>query len=213
MEKLTAKHIWIHVGIVLAASAFISTVAIFSYMAMNPTPKPLPKFSNYDECAQGGGALTNATHFSACIGADNELFLQYSAQNLPRIQERKANTSPNHVVAGADTTVDLVSFLKQDYSGCVASVGYYKVLKEVKNRFAVMNYGCDNYTEGQKASANIIAMKLADGWVLLSPTDNMQGTMPSCLLADMFKISKQLSAKCFETTGYNDGSLRDVTYQ
>jgi hypothetical protein len=208
--KLTFMHLWIHLAIILGASTLISVVAIMSYIAMNPAPKSLASFSSYDECVKGGGVTAHTT-INACVGANEQLFLQYSAQNLPRIEARKNTTVPNHVVAEGNYSADLLRFLQQDYTGC-SPTGYYKLLKEVPNRFALMQYGCDNYSEAEKGSATIIAMKLGDGWALLSPTNNMRGNMPSCLLADMFKISKQLADTCFESTGYNDGKTREVTY-
>ncbi len=211
MRNLSPKYIWLHIGIVTVVAVLVSTVAVFLYAATLPSAKSLPDFANYDACASGGGTLTSFNNLSACIGANDKLFMQYSAQNLPRINERKTTSVPNHVVANGTYSADLVSFLRQDYSGCNPT-GYYEVIKEVKNRFALMHYGCDN--DPQKGSATMIAIKLGDGWATLSPTDNMRedGT-PSCLLVDMFKVSKQISNVCYETTGYNDGSTRDVTYQ
>lgn len=174
------------------------------------TSSSLASFKSYDDCAQNGGKLLTSK-FSACLGGEDKLFLQYSAQNLPRINERKKASVPNSVETSGNYSADLVEFLKTDYTGC--EVGYYKIVKEVTARFAEMNSGCNNYSDQQKASSFIIAMKLADGWALLSPTDNVDSNgVPSCLLVDMFKISKKLSDKCYENTGYNDGSLRSVDF-
>lgn len=175
--------------------------------------------SRYSDCVRSGGHITSydgAIQFDACLANNDRLSLQYSAQDTPRIDEHKITPSMNHVIYGTSDPADLVSFLQQDDTGCSSSgsAGYYKIIKVVPNRFAEMTFGCDGYTSQQKDSAYIIAMKLSDGWALLSPTNNVneQG-VPSCLLVDMFRISKNLSSQCYENTGYSDGSLRQVTYQ
>ncbi|HTH72520.1 MAG TPA: hypothetical protein VL737_04140 [Candidatus Pristimantibacillus sp.] len=175
--------------------------------------------TNYNACVKNGGHATSydgAIQFDACLNGSNQLSLQYSAQNMPRISEHKIASAQNHVVYGAVDPADLVSFLQKDETGCSNSgtVGYYKILKVVPNRFAEMSYGCDNYTAQQKDSAYIIGMRLGNDWALISPTNNMneQG-VPSCLLVDMFRISKSLSGQCYQNTGYGDGSLRPVTYE
>jgi hypothetical protein len=114
-----------------------------------------------------------------------------------------------------------VAFLKHDETGCEigqqagssAARGYYKILKEVSNRFALLNYGCLSDPGALQGNYDIVAMKLGDGWALLSPTNNFNGSTPSCLMVDTFKISKTLTPKCFENTGYNNGALKDVVYQ
>lgn len=196
---------------VLALIIVIGVITVVGWAMFNLNQqKPLQSFANYDQCAAGGGRLLNGD-IAACLAGSDQLFLQYSAQNLPRMLERKKAATENNVENIAEQSADLIDFLKQDQTGC--EVGYYKILKEVPGRFALMNYGCDNYDEQAKASAFIVGMKLADGWVLLSPTNHMnKNGMPSCLLADMFTISKELNDQCFENTGYNNGSLRAVTY-
>lgn len=165
------------------------------------------KFSSYDDCVKNGGKMLEA-YFSACT--DNKrLYLQYSAQNLPRLEERKKSEKDNKVEYSGNYSSDLISFLRQDFSGC-DTTGYYKILKEVTGKFAQMNYGC---VGANNDKTYIIAIKLADGWSLISPTNhiNEQG-IPSCLMVDMFKISKSLSDTCYENTGFNNGTLRKVEY-
>lgn len=191
---------------------------------LKKTSLPQKQYTSYEDCMGNGGAVlwTINAGFSGCLGGNEaasgempeyQAFLQYSAQNLPRIEERKKASTENKVTANGSYSADLLAFLKSDYTGCQPR-GEYEVVKEVKDRFALMKYGCDG--DGQVQSKNpptMIAMKLSDGWVLLSPTNNMEGNTPSCLLVDMFKISKELSDKCFENTGYNNGTQKDVTYQ
>lgn len=171
-------------------------------------------FSSFDDCVNNNG-VSLISEFNACVAPnpddDTSLWLQYSAQNLPRLTERKTTPQAN-VVENVDkiTSTGLVEFLEFDDTGCER--GRYRFIKEVPDRFAQMNYGCagdEVWSEG----AQIIAIKLADGWALISPTNHMaeDGT-PSCLMVDMFKISKDLSDKCFENTGYNDDSIRSVEY-
>jgi hypothetical protein len=107
----------------------------------------------------------------------------------------------------------LIEFLKYDDTGCGNGQGYYRILKEVPNRFALLDYGCSTDKSALAGDYSIIALKLSDGWRLLSPTNNFDGTTPSCLLVDMFKISKSLTPKCFENTGFNNGSLKTVSYE
>lgn len=185
---------------------------------------PQKKYASYEDCISNGGIVLNTINiqFSGCLGSNEadaggvpqyQAFMQFSAQNLPRIEEHKTAKTENKVTTNGSYSPDLVAFLKSDDSGC-ATRGEYEIVKEVPGRFALMKYGCDRDEQVQSASApTIIAMKLSDGWRLLSPTNNMQGTTPSCLLVDVFKISKELSQKCFENTGYNNGALRDVLYQ
>lgn len=178
-------------------------------------------FDNYDQCVSEGGLILNTT-LSACMGGnlleDGELphyqaFMQYSAQNLPRINERKTSDTENRVDNTEGFSADLVAFLRRDFTGC--ETGYYKIIKEVKDRFALLNYGCAEDEAALAGEYHMIAMKLGDGWSLLSPTGNFNDEgegVPSCLLTDMFKISQELTPKCFENTGYNDGTIRDVPH-
>jgi len=175
--------------------------------------------ASYSDCVKQGGhtaSYVGAIQVDACLGDNDRLLLQYSAQNMPRISEYKLATATNNVVYTASDPVDLVTFLMHDETGCgsAGTVGYYKITKVVPNRFAEMDYGCDTNTAKQKASAHVIAMKLGYTWALLSPTNNMDDNgVPSCLLVDMFRISKRLSDQCYQNTGHNDGSLRPVTYE
>lgn len=190
---------------------------------------PAKQYQSYEDCTQNGGkALATVNgQFSACLGGaakdseEYQAFLQYSAQELPRINERKASKTENRVDVDANVpaSAELVAFLKQDYTGCEndgadgKGQGYYKVLKELPNRFALLNYGCVEDKSALEGKNHIIAMKLGDGWSLLSPTNNMNDDgVPSCLLVDMFKISRDLTAKCYENTGYNNGRIKDVTH-
>ena len=191
--------------------------------SLKATPLPQKLYTSFEDCMNNGGALLDTINikFSACLGGNEaakgqipqfQAFTQFSAQNLPRIEDHTITKTENKVTANGTYSADLVAFLKSDNGGC-SPRDEYEIVKEVPGRFALMKYGCDG--DGQVQSANaptMIAMKLSDGWRLLSPTNNMQGTTPSCLLVDIFKISKELSQKCFENTGYNNGTLRDVTY-
>jgi len=169
----------------------------------------------YTDCIQHGG---QALHYygpiqlEACRGGDT-LFLQYSAQNLPRLTSEKTQPTANTVVADASVSPSLVDFLKYDYTGCSDDAGYYKVLKEVPNRFAEMTYGCGSAVTAMPQSY-IIAMNAGGTWTSISPTNNMDETTgtPSCLIVDIFKISKALSSKCWQNTGYNNGAMRSVDY-
>lgn len=187
------------------------------------TSVPQAQYTSYEDCINNGGAFLRTINadFSGCLGGNvadagelpnYQAFLQYSAQNLPRIDERKVAKNENKVTANGNYSADLVAFLKSDETGCTPR-GEYELVKEVTNRFALIKYGCDG--DGQVQSNDpptIVAIKLSNGWSLISPTNNMQGNTPSCLLVDMFKISKELSTQCFENTGYNNNSLRAVTY-
>lgn len=162
------------------------------------------QFTSYDDCIANGGNFIGQQPGNACINGGDQLFLQYSAQNLPRLTESKKARKDNVVEKSVAASADLVSFLKHDETGC--ETGYYKIIKEVKNRFALLTYGCD------KPDASMIAMKLSNGWTLISPTNHMRDGAPSCLLADMFRVSSKLVNKCFENTGYNDGTLRGIKH-
>lgn len=172
-------------------------------------PHRIRTFTGYTDCTAHGGQLLSydsAIQFSACRSNAN-LYLQYSAQDMPRLTAEKTQSTTNTVIADTDVSAGLVNFLKYDYTGCDGGKGYYKVLKEVPDRFAMMDYGC-----GTDGGQEIIAMNVGGKWTFISPTNNMQAATPSCLLVDMFKISKQLSSQCYQNTGYSDGSLRAVDY-
>ena len=197
--------------------------------ALQATQLPTKQFKSYEDCTRNGGEQLTTVNgqFDACLSGRTEesgdsytAFLQYSAQNLPRINSSKYSVKANRVDATAGHAADLVAFLRHDYSGCEvdtddASVtGYYKIVKEVPNRFALLDYGCTNDESALAGDYKIIAMKLGTTWATLSPTDNMRedGT-PSCLLVDTFKVSKRLTPKCYENTGYNNGTLKSVKYE
>lgn len=190
--------------------------------SLEETQLPQKQFSSIEDCNQNGGVPLSTINgeFNACLGGKEEggdsyqAFLQYSAQNLPRIDENATSTSKleNRVDNTTGHSSDLVTFLKQNDTGC--EQGYYKILKEVPNRFALLNYGCTNDKLALEGKYFIIAMRLGDGWAFLSPTNNMDDKgRPSCLLQDMFKISKDLAPKCFENTGYDNGKLKARNYQ
>lgn len=198
----------VEVLLVLVILGLIGLAGWFVFNRNADKNETQPKtFSSYDDCAKNDGKILEA-EFSACTD-DKHLYLQYSAQNLPRLSERKNSEKENKVEYSGNYSSDLIAFLRQDFTGC-DTTGYYKILKEVPGRFAQMNYGCDGANNDK---TYIIAMKLADGWSLISPTNHMneQG-VPSCLMVDMFKISKNLSDTCFENTGFNNGNLRKVEY-
>ncbi len=189
---------------------------------------PSTSYASFDECSQNGGILLTTVNvqFNGCLGgklgdASHQAFMQYSAQNLPRLEEDKINDpgDKNVIVSGVAASSDLTQFLENSYSGCaigsaaesVFQPGYFKVRKEITNRFALVGYGC---ADGEFLDKTLsIAIKLADGWRFISTTNNMNDEgIPSCLVVDMFKISKELTPQCFENTGYNNGDLKDVTY-
>jgi hypothetical protein len=178
-------------------------------------------FTSYDDCINNGGqwlTYDGAIQFDACKGSGPELFLQYSAQNMPNISSNQTTKKTNVVLSNASDSSDLINYLTYNYSGCnigqpagSSATGYFKILEEVPSGFAELNYGCSNYSQAELSKSYIIAMKLSSGWVLLSPTNNMfDNGVPSCLLVDMFRISKSLTPQCEQNTGYNDGSLRSV---
>lgn len=165
-------------------------------------------YSDFDDCIKKGGKELSANDFRVC-STEDRAYLQYSAQNLPRIEEQKKSEKENKVEYSGSYSQDLITFLRYDYTGCETS-GYYKIIKEVTGRFALMNYGCDG---ANNDGSFIIAMKLSNGWSLISPTNNIsEKGVPSCLMVDIFKISKELSDKCFENTGFNNGSIKQVEY-
>lgn len=200
----------------LLAGAFLILVAVVGILwqqnkinnlrkeisQLKKTQLPQSKFANYEDCINNGGVLLNTINgqFDACLGGNedetgelpqHQAFLQYSAQNLPRLEEKtKVNGDPN----------SLADFVKSS-TGCPS-----KVEKELKNRFAIIS--CTD-----QKSIYSLAIMLADGWRYISTTNNMnEKGQPSCLIVDMFKVSKDLVPKCFENTGYNNGKLKEVVY-
>lgn len=198
---------------------------------LEKTQLPKKQFASYEDCNANQGVMMNTINaqFSACLGGSQDkfgelpqpqAFLQYSAQNLPRLEENKVNKSgKNKLVAASPASASLTQFLENSYTGCEIgssdnskfSPGYFKLKKEVQNRFALVGYECSD----GKALDNTfsIAINLADGWRWISTTNNINDKgQPSCLVVDLFKISKDLAPKCFENTGFNNGKLKDVTY-
>ena len=226
--------------VIVAAVGAVSGIYIWQHQQVSDLTKqvaflkqtqlPQKKFTDIDDCNRNGGVdlFTINGQLSACLGGkvnsdddgsvdSYQAFLRYSAQNLPRIEERKVSKTENRVDNADKFSDELAVFLKQDYAGCdfgeSSARGYYKILKEVPNRFALLNYGCTNDENAVEGQYFIIAIKLGDGWALLSPTNNMdEEGRPSCLLQDMFKISSKLTPKCFENTGYDNGQLKERNY-
>ncbi|MGH7234381.1 MAG: pilus assembly FimT family protein [Candidatus Saccharimonadales bacterium] len=174
-------------------------------------------YTSYSDCISHGGQILtydDAIQFSACKDNNNNLYLQYSAQNLPRIDQNANTTIPNQVIASPTDTSDLINYLTYNFTGCnqgknSSVTGYFKIVKEIPSGWALLNYGCTNDTSAQKASTFMIAMKLSSGWVEISPTNNfLSNGTPSCLMVDMFRIPGDLTSHCYQNTGYNDGSLR-----
>jgi hypothetical protein len=187
------------------------------FVSNKPDPKDVTEptsYQNYDDCARNGGELlfVDTIQINLCTAAsvqtNDTAYAQYSAQNLPRLVERKAQKVANNVIGDAPISDDLRAFLTYyDQGNCEATA---EVIKEIPNRFAlVRGSGCDD-----SVLYPSIAIKLGDGWSYISTTNNLdEDGMPSCLVVDMFKLSKDLVPKCFENTGYNDGTLKDVVYE
>lgn len=76
---------------ILIVLAVVGLIGGAGWLVFNRNPDNLkiqPKtFSSYDDCAKNGGKMLEA-EFSSCIDGKH-LYLQYSAQNLPRLSERK----------------------------------------------------------------------------------------------------------------------------
>lgn len=222
-----------YVALSIAAIFLIGDTYIWQHDKVNDLQKqvvelqqhqmPSQQYTSYDTCVNNGGIELNTINgeFDECLEGNNQVIMQYSAQNLPRIDNDGTTTVANVVKYATGTSTDLVSYLTFDDEGCsigqpsgTDTRGYYKVIREVPNRYALLNYGCMSDPDALKGDYYIIAMKLANGWVLLSPTNNMSNNgTPSCLLVDIFKISRSLSGQCFQNTGYDNGSLRAVTNQ
>jgi hypothetical protein len=174
---------------------------------------PTRKFSSYEDCINNGGVdlWTINVQFSGCLGGEEfpeysrdegyvyqaQAFMQYSAQNLPRLIDKPAIEGDPH---------SLADFLKTDDADCET-----KLVKEVPGRFALTNYLCAHDAVDDKNYR--IAIKLGDGWRYISTTNAMnEDGVPSCLVVDMFKVSKRLTSKCYENTGYNNGFLKTVVH-
>ena len=172
---------------------------------------PTQNFTSYEDCLENGGVYlwTINVQFNGCAGGEafpeyrNEdgyiyqanAFFQYSAQNLPRLLDP--------VTTDEDLT-DLDTYL----SAGLPSDCTYKIHKLVTDRFVLTDYTCTGDEQYRS-----LAIKLADGWRGISTTNNMnKGNDLSCLVVDMFKVSKELVSQCYENTGYNNDSLKDVTY-
>lgn len=229
MKKKTRKsntnqsHI-ITLYIIIALLAMLAGVLYVWHPAKTITNQlPQKQYDSYEDCVNNGGILlvTINAQFDGCLGGDldetgeipqHQAFLQYSAKNLPNISERKTSDTENRVSNTENYSADLVNFLKNDASGCDPR-GEYEIIDEVPDRFALMKYGCDGDGQVQSDSPpTIIAIKLADGWSFISPTNNMEDGVPSCLLQDIFKVSKELAPTCFENTGHDNYSLSKRNY-
>lgn len=170
--------------------------------SLKSTQLPQQKFSSFEDCTNNGGTIliTINVQFNGCLGGNldevgdlpqHQAFMQYSAQNLPRLGEKI------RVSGDPDNLKDFIN----SSEGCEA-----ELIKEVKDRFALVK--CTD-----QRGVYDVAIKLSDGWRYISTTNNMnEKGQPSCLVVDMFKVSKELTPKCYENTGYNNDSLKDVTY-
>lgn len=190
---------------------------------LKKTQLPQKKFADYLECVESDGVVFEiVNNASGCLSGDinnidkptYKAFLRFNASVLPRILERQKAPNKNVVVNNVGASKNLVEFLENDYWGCPIN-GVYEITKEVRDRFALMKYECTD--DERIASSNaplIIGIKLGDGWSLISSANdslNITG-QPSCLLVDMFKVSKALFSKCVETSDYDLGNIKDVTY-
>lgn len=192
---------------------------------LKKTQIPQNEFTNFQECIEGDGLLlevigdTYGCLSGKVVGDSNgkprfKAFYSFNAKSLPRILERRIGDNKNTVINNVGATKDLVEFLENDYWGCQTK-GEYEIVKELPDRFALMKYGCTG--DGLIGSPNppmIIGIKLADGWSLISSAKNNINNkgQPSCLLVDIFKISKKLTSQCFENTNTSVSKIRDVQY-
>lgn len=194
---------------------------------MQTAELPIKTFANYNNCVDYGGDNLSTINgqFNACLEGNKQVILQYSSQNLPQITSNSTTTLQNDVTVNEEKnnftpTSDLISYLTNNQEGCYQGStsssglvkGYYRVIKETAD-FALLNYGCINDTHATSNKYFMIAVKLASGWVEISPTNNFNSQgVPSCLMMDMYKISSQISSTCFQDTGYNNNSIRTVNY-
>jgi hypothetical protein len=114
---------------------------------------------------------------------------------------------PNIVLDTANSPTDLIAFLGANNTQCYKSneIGYFKVVTQVNDQFAKMQYGCairDATTPLGSSPAYILAKKTGSQWSLISPTNqwlpiNSQ-SLPSCTMVNDNKISKLVTPQCWK---------------
>jgi hypothetical protein len=130
---------------------------------------------------------------------------------------------PNTVVDTASSPTDLIAFLGADNTQCYKANenGYFKVISQVNDQFAKMQYGCSakNSTTPLGTSPAYILAKKTDGkWSLISPTNQwlpINGQdVPSCIMVNTNKVSKLITPQCWQGVVLNSSDSfnpNDVT--
>jgi hypothetical protein len=98
---------------------------------------------------------------------------------------------------------DLISFLQADVSGCLANPQYgnawYSVAREVNKAQALVQYACQNNHVFTTSKVYLAAVKQgsAKSWLFTLPATDWVGSVPSCTMADTYKLSKKLTPACW----------------
>ncbi len=126
---------------------------------------------------------------------------------------------PNIVIDTANSPADLIAFLGADNTQCYKAdgSGYYKVVAQVNDQFAKMQYGCttkNGTTSLGSSPAYILAKKMNDTWSLISPTNqwlpvNGQG-LPSCSMVNDNKVSKIVTPQCWQEPALTSPSISNL---
>lgn len=99
-------------------------------------------------------------------------------------------------------SVDLVAFLRSDDTGCWRApsqgTGWYRIVKEVNDNQADMEYGCSQtYSQGNGSPVHILAHKVSGKWQLISPTNQWSYNIPSCTMLQENDILAVLEPACW----------------
>lgn len=128
----------------------------------------------------------------------------YKAANKSAQSAAERKRIPNVVVDAQNGSRDLITFLKSDDTGCYKQpdqgAGWFRVVKEVNQSQAELEYGCSKtYDQGLGAPARILAHKVDGTWHFISPTNQWIYQVPSCEMLKANDILATLEPQCWTT--------------
>jgi hypothetical protein len=98
-------------------------------------------------------------------------------------------------------SADLVAFLRSENQGCTPAqtgIAWYRVVKEVNNSQAIVEYGCSRtYADGNGTPARMLVHVVAGQWQFVSPTNQWAYSVPSCSMLRAYDILATLEPACW----------------
>jgi hypothetical protein len=158
------------------------------------------------------GAVGYTLHFISSSWDDVDAAYQASTQSQTVVVDPKQMASiVEDTQNGSD---DLVAYLRSQNQGCTPSqtgTAWYRVVKEVNNSQAMVEFGCTRtYNAGSGSPARMLVHVVGNKWQFISPTDQWDYDVPSCSMLQTNHILATLEPICWTKWAVGNGATATV---